>query len=184
MIVAVALVAASCGGDDDDGASSPAVPVEAADSSDDSSDESDASAEGDASGESDSAPPATGGGDAGSVVLGDETVAFDSARCFLQEQDAAAGGGKILFVVQAFGTDANGDELMIDVSRFDEDSQFTGDDISVVIGDPFSGSAVSWSASADLGTVQIDGSTVSADGLTFQNFDDFAELAGSFSINC
>ncbi len=125
-----------------------------------------------------------GGGNGGTLVLGDETIAFDGARCFLQEQEAAAGGGKILFVVQAFGTNAAGDQLSIDVSRYDEDSQFTGDDIIVDIGDPFSDEAVSLMASADLGTVAIDGSTLSAGALTFVNFDDMSEQGGSFEINC
>ena len=110
--------------------------------------------------------------------------AFESARCFLEEQDAAAGGGKILFVAQGFGVNAAGDEVSIDVSRYDEDSQFSGDSINVVIGDPFSPDAASWDAIVDLGTVTVEGSTVSADGLTFSNVDDQTELAGSFRIDC
>lgn len=118
------------------------------------------------------------------LVLGDETITFDSARCFLEEQDAAAGGGKILFVAQAFGTNAAGDELVIDVSRYDEDSQFEGDDIIIDIGDIFSEDAVSLGGGGPIGTVTVDGSNLSADDLTFNNFDDFSEHTGSFEINC
>ena len=43
---------------------------------------------------------------------------------------------------------------------------------------------MNWQVTADLGTVQIDGLTVRAERLTLQNFDDFSELQGSFSMNC
>jgi hypothetical protein len=179
-MVAVAAVStlfiAACGGDDSsaDAGDTPAA-------ADDGS-----AGDGDASDGGDDAPSGGGGGaGGGSLVLGDETITFDSARCFLEEQDAAAGGGKILFVAQAFGTNAAGDELVLDVSRYDEDSQFAGDDIIVDIGDPFSDTAVSLNASEPIGTVSVDGSTLSASGLTFIDVDDFEQqLSGSFEVNC
>jgi hypothetical protein len=60
-----------------------------------------------------------------------------------------------------------GEELVIDVSRHDEDSRFAGDDIL-----------------ADIGTVTIDGSTLSADGLTVRNSSDGSEVSGSVRIDC
>ena len=87
-------------------------------------------------------------------------------------------------MVQAEGTNPEGEPVLIDVSRYDEDSQFVGDDILVDIGDPFSGDSITWGANADLGTVQIDGSRVYADGLTFRNFDTNEELPGAFNIFC
>jgi hypothetical protein len=136
--VALILIAPGCGGDDD--------------AADDSSGGGDQSA-------------APSGGNGGELVLGDEAVTLDRARCFLEEQDSAGGGGKILFVRQGFGTNAAGEEVLVDVSRYDEDSRFTGDDILVDIGEP--GSSVSFQANADLGTISVDGSTLSADGPTF-----------------
>jgi len=124
------------------------------------------------------------GGLAGMVVVGDETITLDSARCFLEEQDAAAGGGKILFTAQASGTNADGEEITIDVFRFDEDSQFTGDKVSLVVGDPFSADAVSWDADGEIGAVQVDGDVVRSAGLTFVNSNDLSELPGSFEIQC
>ena len=175
-VIALAFVVfvAGCGGDDDDAtpatdASPTTAPAEATD--------------GGSSGDDDQ-PAAPSGGNGGEVVLGDETITFDSARCFLEEQDAAAGGGKILFVAQAFGTTAAGEPVTIDVSRYDEDSQFTGDDILLDIGDPFSDDAVGWTARGDIGTVTVDGSTLSAAGLTFSDFDAGAEVSGSFRIDC
>jgi len=176
MIAAVALVliVAGCGDDDDGAASGNDAPATTAAPSD----------AGTTVPSGDDDEPAAPSGGNGELVLGDETITFDSARCFLEEQEAAAGGGKILFVAQAFGTNAAGEQVAIDVSRYDEDSQFTGDDIIVDFGDPFSDDAVSLSAKADVGTVSVDGSTLSADGLTFRNFDDNTELTGSFRINC
>lgn len=172
---ALVLILAACGGDDDGatGADADAPGTTAAPSDAGSAATSD-----------DDEPAAPSGGDGGELVLGAETITFDSARCFLQEQEAAAGGGKILFVGQAFGTNAAGEEVMVDVSRYDEDSQFYGDDILVDIGDPFSDDLVSYLGGADSFIVSLDGSTLSADGLTFRNFDDDTELSGSFRIDC
>lgn len=191
LVVAGALVAASCGGSDDGVSGAPGT-GEVSETSSSAEADSESTGQADVAGNAevdtavaaDTASPGNDGAGAGTLTLGDETITFDSSRCFLEEQDAAAGGGKILFVVQAYGTNANGDELVIDVSRYDEDSQFSGDDVSVDIGDPFSDTAVSWDSTEEIGTVTIDGSTVSADDLTFQNYDDFSELPGSFSITC
>ncbi|MEQ8842518.1 MAG: hypothetical protein RIB98_16160 [Acidimicrobiales bacterium] len=197
LIAVLALLATACGDDDGgDTAEQPTTDAATDDDSDTADDDSD-TADDDSSGADDDAEmadddmadddgaeatPSAGGG--GTLVLGDETITLDSARCFLEEQDAAAGGGKILFVGQGSGTNADGTELLLDVSRYDEESQFTGDDITVDIGDPFSDDLVSYRAAAEIGTVQIDGSVMSADGLTFSNFDLGEELPGSFQLNC
>lgn len=173
--VALLLIVAGCGDDDDGAAGGDDTPATTAAPSD----EGTAAPSG-----NDDEPAAPSGGNGGELVLGDETITFDSARCFLQEQEAAAGGGKILFVGQASGTNAAGEQVMIDVSRYDEDSQFVGDDIVVDIGDPFSDDAVSYLGGSDAFIVSLDGSTLSADGLTFRNFDDNTELSGSFRIDC
>lgn len=178
---AIALSLAACGGDDD---SSDAVDDAAAADAGDSESEPAGDDAGDAGDDGGEAAGGGGGAGGGTLVLGAETIEFDSARCFLEEQDAAAGGGKILFVAQAFGTTADGEELVLDVSRYDADSQFTGDDIIVDIGDPFSDDSVSMSAKGDIGTVSVDGSRLSAGDLTFFNFDDGTEQPGSFDVNC
>lgn len=193
LTAVLALLAPACG--DDDGGESL---VGAGDTAEESTDDTDAADDttGDAemdddgaddaeSDEDDATPaPDSGGSGGGTLVLGDETITLDSARCFLEEQDSAGGGGKILFVGQGYGVDADGVELVLDVTRYDEESQFTGDDISVNIGDPFSDDLVSYTAGGDIGTVQVDGSVMSADGLTFSNFDLGEELPGSFQLNC
>ncbi|HSM01493.1 MAG TPA: hypothetical protein VK960_03490 [Acidimicrobiia bacterium] len=127
-------------------------------------------------------PSASGG----FLTLGDETIQFDSARCFLQEQEAAAGGGSILATGQGFGTNSEGVEVSLDFTRFSEESDFAGDDILVDIGDPFSGDTVGYAARVDIGVVSIEGNLVSASGLTFESFDEGAEspLEGAFELNC
>lgn len=188
LALLLSLLLTACGGDDTDTSTADADPSSAGDAAaaedpgsaagatDDGGDDPTA----DATDDGGDAPAASGG--AGTLVLGDETITLDRARCFLEEQDAAAGGGKILFVGQAFGTNAAGEELVLDVSRYDEDSQFAGDDIIIDIGDWETG--VSWQVSADLGTVQVSGASLSAADLTLTNWDDFSEMPGSFEINC
>jgi hypothetical protein len=171
LVAVVALGIAGCGGDDDDSA----TPTEPAGDVADGDGTPDDGPTGD-----DGAPTGAGGG---TLTLGDETIDFDRSRCFLEEQDAAAGGGKILFVGQAFGTNAEGDEVSIDVSRYDEDSDFAGDDVSVVVGSPGSDDAVSYSSRSPIGTVSLDGSVLSAEGLTFSD-DDGTEVSGSFEVRC
>lgn len=164
------LIAAGCG--DDDGGS-------------DTSDVSDGSAGDDEGGDAEEGgDDGSSGGGGGTLVLGDETIVLDSARCFLAEQDAAAGGGKILFTGQGFGTNAAGEDLVVDVSRYDEESQFTGDDILVDIGDPFSDDFVSFNASGEIGMVNLDGSTMSTGEIVFLNPDDGSETAGSLQLDC
>ncbi len=180
--MAVVLLATGCGSDSDDGGDS-GSDGGVAETTTDAGDGADGTDTDDTGATADPTDDAASG-DAGSMVLGDETIVFTSARCFLEEQDAAAGGGKILFVAQGSGTNAAGEAVALDVSRYDEDSQFTGDKSNVVIGDPFSGDAASWDANGDIGTVTVDGSTVSADGLTWVHVDDRTEQPGSFSVNC
>jgi hypothetical protein len=118
------------------------------------------------------------------VTIGDDVIVLESARCFLQEQDVAGSAGKILFTGQGYGQLTSGEEIVLDVTRYDEDSLFTGDDIEVDVGDPFGDEFYSWTASGDLGTISLDGSTLRADGLTFQHSEDFSEMSGSFELKC
>jgi hypothetical protein len=124
------------------------------------------------------------GGGGGTLVLGDETIELDSARCFLREQASAGGGGKILLTGQGTGTNAAGEEVRLDFTRYDEASQFTGDDISVEVG-PLA-DATSYTARLDLGAVDRSGSTLTATDIPFQSFGDrgITQVTGSFTLNC
>lgn len=181
------LVAAGCGDDDDTTDATGGDDVVDDGGSDDTSGDDAAGDDGagEDAGDDGATSDGAGSGGGGTLVLGDETIPLDSARCFLQEQDAAAGGGKILLTGQGMGVNAEGEEVLVDFTRWDEDSDFTGDDILVDIGDPFSGDTESYSFTGDIGAVSVDGSTISASGITFVNFDnDPPETVGSVVINC
>jgi len=177
-IAIVALIAAACG--DDSGSSTQSTPAAS-----ESQTGGDTPASGDdtpaPSGDDTPASSSTGG----TFTLGDETITLDSARCYLQEQDAF-GGGKILANAQGFGTNAAGEEVMLDFTRYDEDADFTGDDILVNVGDFMSGDSVEYHVTLDLGSVSIDGRSVSADGFTLTSFDmdPPGELESSFALSC
>ena len=120
-----------------------------------------------------------GGAAGGELVFGDETITSSGARCFLQEQDAF-GGGTIHATAQATGVNAAGEDVLIDWTRFGEDTQFAGDDVLVNIGPE------EFASRTDIGTLTIDGSTVRSPDLTFTIFRDtgMVEIPGSFEINC
>lgn len=190
--VLVLVLLAGCSSDDDgdatggdaevatqDDAGADASGDQGADASDDQGGDASDDQGGDAAGDGE----ASGGG-GGTLDLGGEAITFDSARCYLEEQDSAAGGGKILFTGQATGTNAAGDEVMIDVSRYDEDSMFAGDAVSVVVGDPFSADAASYSANEATDTITLDGSTLSAESVTLLADEDASEVPASFQIDC
>jgi hypothetical protein len=115
-------------------------------------------------------------------VLGAETISLDSARCYLERQTAA--GQEIELTGQAFGTNAAGDAVSIDFTRYAPSSDFSGDDISVDIGDPRSGDATSLGARLDIGGVNRAGSTLSASNIELTNNDTAVTITASFEINC
>lgn len=155
-----------------------------------SSDGSDGADDGGSSGTTAATDDTSGGGEStpsgsasGTLTLDGEEIELSGGLCYLEEQPAAAGGGSIEATAQASGTDADGDEVMIDFTRFSADNQFAGDDVSLTIGDPFSPDARSLSGTSDAGTVSIDGSTVSASD--FEVSEDLADTVFiSFTIEC
>lgn len=166
MAAVLALAVAGCGGDDDPTIGDAASP--AAEATDGVTEPQ--TQDGDAQ------QPGGGGATGGTLTVGDETITFDRALCFLEEQEAAAGGGTIELTGQANGTNAAGEPVNIDFTRFSDESQFAGDDISLTVGDS------SYGASVDSGTVSLDGSTLSASGITVSSIDE--ELTVSFELHC
>lgn len=185
-VAALLVIAAGCGDDSDDGDATSDT-TSAADDSDGSGESTDdaatdttASDEGEMT--EDEGGESTGGG-SGTVTLDGEAITVDSTRCFLEEQEAAAGGGTIEMVAQAFGTDAAGAEVSIDFSRYSEESQFAGDDVSVAVGDPFAEDSVSLSGNEPAGTVSLDGNVLSTTDFPLIG-GDFEEATISFEISC
>jgi hypothetical protein len=170
LLLGSLLFLAACGGDDDsdsDGDDAPNVAATTA---------STTSAGGSSGGSSGGG--SNGDSDRGSVTIGDETIEFESARCFLQEQDVSGSPGKILLTGQGFGTNAAGESLTLDFTRFDEDSNFTGDDVTIDVG------PLSYIGVADLGTVQRDGDTLSATGLELSDFGANETATVDFVLKC
>ena len=172
VAVSSVLLLTGCG-DDDDGT--------AVDDVDTGTVEGEGSDTGDPEDDEGEATPAGGGG-AGVLVLGGEEIELGPGLCYLEEQPAAAGGGSILATAQAQGTNAAGEEVRIDFTRFSEDSQFAGDDVSVDVG--ALGESVGYAGGADEGTVSIDGNVVSATDFPMSNFDDGSQATVSFTISC
>lgn len=202
--VAVLMVAAAgCGGDDDSNgatgttlvAGGPAVTADGsddatagdgvADAIDDTSDaptsdagSADDDADGDAGGAGDDSADTT-------LVFDGEAMIMMGSMCYLQEQDAAVGGGKILFVGQGRGTTADGTQpVLLDVSRYDEDSMFAGDSVSVVIGNPAGDDVRSFSSISETGIVAVDDSGMSAQDVVLLSDDDGSEVTATFTIDC
>ncbi len=178
FLVAGTLSLALLGCGDDDTADDATV-------GDDPSDQVDESGAGDESSETDDSEETTSGASGaggGTLTFDGEEIALDSSRCTFEEQDAAAGGGTIEFVAQGTGTTAAGDEVLVDVSRYSEESQFAGDRVSITIGDFATGA--SYSGSDDAGTVSEDGATVEADDFPLVSDDDLSETTIAFSIDC
>lgn len=175
-LLVLMLVAAACG-DDDSGTPVPttAAPQTGGSSGDGGTDSGDA-------GSGDTPTPAA---NAGFLMLGDERIDFDSALCYLQDQDAF-GGGTIHATAQATGTDSAGEEVLLDFTRFGADTDFEGDDLSVTVGDYTTGDSVEYRDVIDLGSVSIQGNSVIATGfnVTSFDFDEPVELAASFELNC
>ncbi|HUP74074.1 MAG TPA: hypothetical protein VM282_13625 [Acidimicrobiales bacterium] len=118
----------------------------------------------------------------GSLTLGSETVTFTRSRCFLRSQIAA--GETIEWNAQAFGANASGAEVMIDVSRYAKDSRFAGDRISVTIGNPASRDATNLEEALDIGRVSVEGSILRASGFELAKDDGSAPVPGAFEIRC
>lgn len=158
------LVACS---DDDDGATDSGAPaVEDAGQS--------AGDDGDAGGEAGQGPSGPGGG--GTLELDGETIELTSSLCFLQPQEAAAGGGTIEFNAQASGNDAAGEEVSVDVSRYSEESQFAGD-VVVLDRGPATDRTLSAERRHEIGAIEVAGDT-----LTFEGEVDDMELLEPYSI--
>jgi len=179
---AAVLLLAACGGDDDSGGDEPPASGdnEAGAGGGDDADTGGGDDAADSGGDAGN----SGGGGGGELVFDGETIALDRPLCFLQEQDAAAGGGKILLNAQAQGATAAGEQIELYFARWDEDSQFHGDDVTIGFGDFTDGSYVELSGGGEVGLVKLDGSTLSASDLTFDNFEAGTKHTASFELNC
>lgn len=142
LMALLLAIAASCGSDDD--------------STSDQRDPNGTEAPADDAG----TPDQGGGGGTSTLVIDGVTYETDGGRCHLEPQDSAGGGGQILATAMATFENDEGDQMLLDFTRFDADSMFHGDDISLAVGDFADG--LSYRTSLDEGTVSVEGSVVSA----------------------
>jgi hypothetical protein len=180
LLLAFAFVVAACGDDDsssDDGDDEPQSEETAAgeaESDDGESDESDPeeSSDGEAA-----------GGDS-SLTFGDEEIALNAFGCFAEEQEAA--GSIITFTAQAEGTNAAGEEVRVDFTRFAPGGTVSeADDVSIDVG-PL-GESVEYRASLPFESVPVDNGVVTVSETTFTNFGDdggVSEVTTSIIIVC
>ena len=123
-----------------------------------------------------------GSGRGGTLTLGAETIALDSARCYLKEQTSA--GQKIELTGQGSGTNAAGAPVVVDFTRYAAGGQFEGDDVTIDIGPPGSSDFTSYRASLDIGGVDVSGSTLSATDIEVRGDDFQTTTTASFELNC
>ena len=110
-----------------------------------------------------------------------EEIALSPGRCYFKEQDVA--GSKITATAQATGTNAAGEEVLVDFSRYKESSfADPGDDVTVTIG-PL-GNSEEYGAYMPLDTVSVSDDNVSVGESTFSSFDDGSKVVGSVTIEC
>ncbi len=126
------------------------------------------------------APEPTAGAGGGTLVFGDEEITLDRSRCYLKEQESAA-GGTFEFNVQANGTNAAGEPVLVDITRQAEDTGSPGDLFVIDIGEP--GDSVSYNELLDYGTVSVDGG-VSASDVVLENLELQEQVTVSVDFSC
>ena len=175
----VGLALAGCGSDDD-GASSAGADAEAsADPASTANPVPDPTTQAeDAAGANDGA-----GSSAGVMTLGDEEIAIGSLGCFFEEQPRAGLGGVFTHTAQGRGTNAEGEDVVLDLSRARAEDGTVEDDIIVDIGDPFGDDSVSLMASGQEGLIQFGDESVSASGVEVTEFG-ADPVTLSFDISC
>ena len=124
------------------------------------------------------------GGTSGTLTLDGAAIELTGVRCYLEPQNAAAGGGKILFTGQGVGKDTTGADVRLDVSHYDADSQFAGDDITVNIGEITNPDSYGLQGSDSPDVISKDGSTISAQDVELNKDDRSETKTVSFELHC
>lgn len=177
ILAALALVVAGCG-DDDGSADAGGAPAIDDSSSSDASSSGGSSDDGSGSGGGSTDGGSSGGGSS-SLVIDGENIAIAWAACYLEPQELG-GGGNILVTARASGTNAAGDPVVLDFTRYDADSMFHGDDITIEVGEM--ADATTYSALLDEGAIAVSGGAVSGQDITAD--DAGTEVVVSFELAC
>lgn len=123
------------------------------------------------------------GGSGATLVLDGETLTAKGALCHLEAQDVSGGDGKMLATAMATFEDASGNRVHLDFTRYDADSRFHGDDVTIDVGELGEDLDADARKSFDEGTVAIDGRKVSASELELVRSDGGTSIV-SFDLAC
>ncbi len=104
-------------------------------------------------------------------MLGDEEIAATRVLCYFQEQPRAGLGGVFTHTAQVEGTDAEGTQVLVDLSRAVAEDGTVDEKVIVDIGDPRSDDAVSMSMGGPDGTIAFGDNEVAVDGVEVINFE-------------
>ena len=177
LLVAFAFVVAACGDDDsssDDGGDEPQSEDTASGDAETDDGESDEGDPGDAS-EGESA------GGASSVTFDGEEIALDALGCYSEEQEVA--GSIMTLTAQASGTNAAGENVIVDFTRFAPGGTVSeSDDILIDIG-PLTDSRT-YQANLPFESVTVVDGVLTVSETTFMSFDDGTEVMVSIAIVC
>jgi hypothetical protein len=168
----------ACGGDDGDTLPAAAAADEGSEPSGESAGEDDV-ANGDEPLEVAGSPGGEGAG--GQLMLGSEEISFDVGRCILVPQEDGT-GGTIEINAVAEGVNAAGDPVAASITRYADDSQFVGDDIHVIVGEP-GNLLAEYGDVFPLGTATTDSTGVHFDG-ELTDFDNPSSVIASIFILC
>jgi len=123
----------------------------------------------------------TGGGGASTLTFDDEEVALSSRGCYDEEQDVA--GSIITLTAQASGTNAAGEDVTVDFTRYAAGGTVgEGDDITIDVG-PL-GASTTYHANLPIDTATVEGGVLTVPETTYMSFDDGSEVAATVMIAC
>jgi hypothetical protein len=183
LLFVFVMLAAACGDDgdssSDDGGDDTSSDADAG-SGDDTSDTGSDDGVSDEGG-SEEIPGGEAAGGASTLTFGGEEIALNARGCYAEEQEVA--GSIITLTAQASGTNAAGEDIIVDFTRFAPGGTVSeGDDILIDIG-PL-GASMTYQAGLPFESVPVDDGVLTVAETTFSSFDDGSEVAVSVAIVC
>jgi hypothetical protein len=176
------ILAAACGDDSDSssGGSGDDAPNEDAGSGGEATDDGSLGSDSN-DGASEDVPAVGSGGGASSLMFDGEEIALDARGCFAERQEVA--GSIITLSAQASGTNAAGEGIIVDFTRFAPGGTVAeGDDILIDIG-PL-GETRTYQANLPFESVPIDSGVLTVAETMFTSFDGLSDVTVSVLIAC
>lgn len=183
LFVFVFVIAAACGDDSDsssngggDDTSSEIDPGSGDEATDTGSDD-----DGSDEGGSEEVSRGEPGGGASTLTFDGEEIALNARGCYAERQEVA--GSIITLTAQASGTNAAGEDVIVDFTRFAPGGTVgESDDILIDIG-PL-GATTTYQAALPFESIPVDGGVLTVAETAFSSFDDGSEVTASVLIVC